>query len=772
MPLKVLALGSPNALAYQSLSEALSKLGALEYQAEKKLRDGACLLDRFFAGGFSAIMMPNPYGNSHRLMLYQAMRAAGVPLLVFDRGALPRSWFFDVGFNADSPTYEADQWDHALSAEAQAVVDQYMDRVRRETPLEAQGPELERDALKTQLGVSGKRVLLVAFQRPFDTVVRHFAAEGFDGFCRLVNEVVERLPRDAPQWVVVAKKHPLETRRPQVMAPFAADDAHINSLLQVADAVLVINSGVGLLASLWNTPVMLTGQAFYSHPGLNRSVRGADEVIAHLQALPSPSVPTRDRLIYHLVHRVYSFGTFHTEVRAERSGALRNVTRHIAFERLRFPPIPQGERCLFVTSVLPVPIDRGAAQRTDQMLSALLLLGYRVHLLLLNQVDAAHSDEAIQARIRAHYGSASLSVEVVRHPHLEAAGGVRARYWLGQALRPWHAVTGGRARVNGPQSLPFRFARRLRRRLEGPYELVWFNYLRVMPSHLGRRPGRRVVVDLHDLQTQRVRNDVLPKLPRWSRSSYEQRHAQSERALMVQADLCLAISAVEAEEIRRRFCPAATVATVRATERPRQPGRGRATFDLLFIGSNSAANLDGLCWFLQDVWPRIRQRCAARLCVAGSIGRQRRLRRVLASADAQEAIAVVGRVEDLDALYGSARVSICPLRKGTGMKIKLVEALAYGMPLVATSVALEGIDGAHGLQARDSAEAFAQEVLRLLCEPDHLSAVASCARATFEAGHSPAYLHARLTELLASGAHGGAARAGLEARPQSNSDEV
>jgi glycosyltransferase involved in cell wall biosynthesis len=79
-------------------------------------------------------------------------------------------------------------------------------------------------------------------------------------------------------------------------------------------------------------------------------------------------------------------------------------------------------------------------------------------------------------------------------------------------------------------------------------------------------------------------------------------------------------------------------------------------------------------------------------------------------------VETLGFVEDLSAAYARASCAVVPLRQGGGTPLKLIEALAYGLPVVATPRAVAGLavrDGEHLLVA-DGAEAFAAALVRVL----------------------------------------------------------
>jgi succinoglycan biosynthesis protein ExoO len=216
------------------------------------------------------------------------------------------------------------------------------------------------------------------------------------------------------------------------------------------------------------------------------------------------------------------------------------------------------------------------------------------------------------------------------------------------------------------------------------------------------RPGARTGVIMHDLLHRRtglVREwEGKPILP----------DRETETRLLARADLVVAIQKAEADEVRR-LLPGKPVITVpmTATPAPRpKPGRSDRA---LFVGSNVQANVTGLAWMLEFAWPIVRAaRSDVELIVAGSVSR--------GQPPVTPGVRYVGFVERLDPLYESAGVVVSPLTGGSGLKIKLIEALAHGKACVATSVTLQGVEEEAGgaVALADTPEAFAQAILDLL----------------------------------------------------------
>lgn len=138
--------------------------------------------------------------------------------------------------------------------------------------------------------------------------------------------------------------------------------------------------------------------------------------------------------------------------------------------------------------------------------------------------------------------------------------------------------------------------------------------------------------------------------------------------------------------------------------------------DIVHIGTGHwPPNVDGLLWFAREVFPQVvRVVPDARLKIVGKEP-PRRIRRLH---DGKQTL-VFGYVEDLDEIYRQTGVFIVPLRMGGGIRIKILEALAQGLPVVTTSVGCEGIGIEHGRHVLigDTAEDFAGSVTKLLLEP-------------------------------------------------------
>jgi sugar transferase (PEP-CTERM/EpsH1 system associated) len=138
--------------------------------------------------------------------------------------------------------------------------------------------------------------------------------------------------------------------------------------------------------------------------------------------------------------------------------------------------------------------------------------------------------------------------------------------------------------------------------------------------------------------------------------------------------------------------------------------------DILSIGTMSwPPNIDAIEYFASDIYPLVKVgNPAARLVVAGSSPPEsiRKLSRLDSS------IEVTGFVEDLASVASKAAVFIVPLRSGSGLRVKILNAMAMGLPVVSTSVGCEGIGAENNrhLLIADNPREFADSVLRLISD--------------------------------------------------------
>jgi GT2 family glycosyltransferase/glycosyltransferase involved in cell wall biosynthesis len=172
---------------------------------------------------------------------------------------------------------------------------------------------------------------------------------------------------------------------------------------------------------------------------------------------------------------------------------------------------------------------------------------------------------------------------------------------------------------------------------------------------------------------------------------------------------------------------------------------GREPLTMLFVGSfRHTPNRIALEWFVQHVLPLILEKQpAARLAMVGSDPPPAHT-----FGAASGALDLLGFVEDVREPLSRYSVFVCPILNGSGVRVKLLEAFAAGIPVVSTTVGAEGLARKDGefCSLADAPEAFAAHVLALLANSQMASEMAARARQEVESNWDMAVLTRRLFE--------------------------
>ncbi len=154
---------------------------------------------------------------------------------------------------------------------------------------------------------------------------------------------------------------------------------------------------------------------------------------------------------------------------------------------------------------------------------------------------------------------------------------------------------------------------------------------------------------------------------------------------------------------------------------------------VVFTGSmDSRANVNGVEWFIDAIWPRVAKAHPGARCVI--VGKNPPEMLVLRARAGGHDITFTGFVDDVRPYMRGADVAVIPLLVGGGTRIKAYEAMAMGVPIVSTALGVEGLpvqDGEH-LLVSDDAVGFGDRVVELITKPERRLAIAAAARRLVE----------------------------------------
>jgi sugar transferase (PEP-CTERM/EpsH1 system associated) len=289
-----------------------------------------------------------------------------------------------------------------------------------------------------------------------------------------------------------------------------------------------------------------------------------------------------------------------------------------------------------------------------------------------------------------------------------------------------------------PPDLRFVYSRGLADHIRRLVDTVDFDIVQIEHSEMGqyldlipRALWSRAIWMLHDVDWQkfariaRIEPKRARKLRLWLHSQmlrrWIPRHglqfgcctaiSEGDHRLMLDANPQLHVETIPAGVDTRELQPL-----------PSQDG----SLACVFVGNmNYRPNCDAVLYFCREILPQIRQAVpGVEMWIVGITPRDE------VKALAGEGVHVTGRVEDVRPFYRQSAVCVLPLRAGGGARLKILEAMALGRPVVSTSVGCEGqdlVNGRHVLIA-DTPGEFAGQTIRLLCDLTLRQRIAAQAR--------------------------------------------
>lgn len=263
----------------------------------------------------------------------------------------------------------------------------------------------------------------------------------------------------------------------------------------------------------------------------------------------------------------------------------------------------------------------------------------------------------------------------------------------------------------------------------------------VLGLKLKEKFGLPVGLRLHNIE-YRIWELYGKELPAHNPLKYYISHQASllkkrEKQICEQVDICFAVSDDERNKARR-LAPNAKVLTSgpgvdfdfwkRDESAETQPHTM-----LLATTYRWIHNVDGLVWFINNVLPQIKQEMPqARLKLLGKDAP------AILNDFKELGVEVVGYVDDVLPYFNSAGIYIAPLFVGAGIRIKILEAMAMGLPVVATKVSADGIDATQddGLFVTDDPNETARIIINLMKQPDYAQKVGANAQEFIKANFS------------------------------------
>jgi glycosyltransferase involved in cell wall biosynthesis len=272
-----------------------------------------------------------------------------------------------------------------------------------------------------------------------------------------------------------------------------------------------------------------------------------------------------------------------------------------------------------------------------------------------------------------------------------------------------------------------------------PYDVVhvsraYLGELAIRWAAMARPPQSAMVLDCDEDDARAYRR--LAALNRSEGRTEQAAWAEAEadafaglaQATLRRFDLAFVASSDELTSLPAAGTRIVVVPNVPPVSRGGHVSSRRANRTVLFVGTMSyAPNEDAARWLIARVLPRLQRACGAHveIHIVGS-NPSAALRRLGQQAN----VAVSGTVSDVGPCYHRADLAVVPLRVGGGTRIKILEAAAWGVPIVSTTLGAEGTSFRHGrdLLIADDAQQFVGACARLLRDKPYARGLAARAR--------------------------------------------
>lgn len=187
-------------------------------------------------------------------------------------------------------------------------------------------------------------------------------------------------------------------------------------------------------------------------------------------------------------------------------------------------------------------------------------------------------------------------------------------------------------------------------------------------------------------------------------------------------------------------------------------GNAAAKNQLVYTGALTYdANYEAVTWFIEQILPIVRgSRPDVTLTITGKHGNR--------PLPAGDGVRLTGFVDDVRPLVAGAAISIAPILTGGGTRLKILEAMALGTPVISTSKGAEGLGATHGehLLLADDPEQFAHSIVHLLEDPQKAKQLAANARCFVELEYDWRRIMPRFLDLVESVIMNGNVRPGRQ----------
>lgn len=238
----------------------------------------------------------------------------------------------------------------------------------------------------------------------------------------------------------------------------------------------------------------------------------------------------------------------------------------------------------------------------------------------------------------------------------------------------------------------------------------------------------KLVVDTHDFLTAQFKNDKKFKLGKFF---------EAEINLLRLFDTVMVIS-TEEKYLFSQFIDKEVVLVTHALNNFIQHTSNN-NFDIIYVASNNPHNIAGAKWFFEKVYPQLPK--TIKIHVIGG---------VIDSINDYPNVEKTPFIENLSDCYLNAKIAICPMFSGTGVKIKVIEVLYHGLPVVCNEKAIDGLNNKtrNGCLVTNDLYEFADIINQLINNFEYFNEISIQAKEYCKTNHNKSLVYNKLDSIF------------------------
>lgn len=399
-------------------------------------------------------------------------------------------------------------------------------------------------------------------------------------------------------------------------------------------------------------------------------------------------------------------------------------------------------RVLFLTNLLPYPLDNGGKIKTYTTLKALSDSGCVIDLLCFKEtVYSMESEISEMLKLCNSVDQAYMPITTASHK----------KYMLGIAIKSLFSL------------FPFSVYKyqskemedKIKEKLKFHYDVLYFDHLPMcVYLKFARKlwPDAKIILDEHNCETIITKRKAEETNNVFKRIFLLLEYFKLEKFevnSIKHVDKTIVLSGTDYNTLKRmsRQEFSHSIIPIGVQDRGIKKFSNNTALNILFIGTLTwEPNNAGLIWFLREVMPIIENTTSFHLYVVGKNPSEE----VASLCESyKDKITLTGYVDFVDVYYDKCDVTIVPLFIGSGQRVKIIEAFSKGMPAVSTSIGAEGLNvvDKENILIADTVESFKDALLKLK-DPEIRSKIGKNARVTYESFYSLEAVSAKLESVI------------------------